>query len=65
MSNYRSDLIDIDVVLVHKTDKAWLIRDADGNDIWIAKSQAELDQSKPGKWVLTLPQWLAEQKELI
>ena len=55
-----SDLIDIEVVLKHETELAWLVDDGDVKPVWIPKSQAEFDGE-----TLTLPEWLALEKELI
>lgn len=53
--------IDISAELVHETDDAYLIEDAGGKRIWVPKSQVEYD----GKVTFTMPEWLAEKKELI
>lgn len=59
-------LTDIAVILKHETAKAWLVNDGT-RDVWIAKSQAELivDDVKGASHILTLPEWLAKEKELI
>ena len=59
----RSSLIDLTVILVHETEKAWLLDDG-SKKCWIAKSQGELEARGP-TWVLTLPEWLAQEKGLI
>jgi len=59
----RSTLIDCTVILVHETEKAWLLNDG-SKKCWIAKSQAELEPTGP-TWTLTLPEWLAKEKGLI
>ena len=56
----ESDLVDVEVILKHETESAWLVDDGDEDPVWIPKSQAEFD----GK-ILTLPEWLAMEKELI
>lgn len=65
MSNYKSDLCDIDVQLHHETELSWLVS-SDGereNAVWIPKKLAELEPE--GKhYVLTLPEWLATEKKL-
>lgn len=60
----RSDLVDISVTLVHETDKAWLLDLGDDEEVWIPKSQAELERNGRG-WTLTCPEWLAMDKGLI
>lgn len=65
----RSSLEDVTVDLVHETDKAWLVTDGtmrDGKrvEVWIPKSQAELERN--GKaWTLTAPEWLLTDKGLL
>lgn len=55
-----NDIVDIEVFLVRETDAAWLLDDGDEKPVWIAKSQAEFDGE-----ILSLPEWLAMEKELI
>lgn len=61
----RSNVIDIELEKRHETDKA--IQFSDGDKlVWLARSQIEVDPIKGGKlWVVTLPQWLAEEKGLV
>ena len=62
----KSDLIDVAVQLHHETEKAWLVSD-DGDKakaVWIPKSQAEIEP-KGSAHILTLPEWLANDKRLI
>lgn len=58
----RSNLIDCAVHLHHETERAMLVSDTgDKRDaVWIPKSQAELADG-----VLTIPEWLAIEKDLI
>ena len=57
----RSNLVDIDVVLVHSTDKAYLIKyDEDKEPVWVPKSLSEYANG-----VLTLPEPVAIEKGLI
>ena len=63
----KSDLIDITVCRHAETDKAVLVSD-DGdkaNAVWIPKSQCEIDEGQCGYITITLPEWLALEKELI
>ena len=55
------DQVDIEFDdVVHETEKAYLIS-VDGNEIWIPKSQIiEMDDS-----TMTIPEWLAEENDLI
>lgn len=50
--------------VVHETEKAVLFRTDSGKEVWLPKSQIEVDRS--GKHpVVTLPEDLAIEKELI
>lgn len=54
-------LADIEVVVKHQTEKAWLVYSTiTGKEAWVPKSVGELDGN-----TLTLPEILAEDKELI
>ena len=48
--------------LVHQTPDAWLILTADDEQVWLPKSQCELDED--GK-VVKVPEWLAIKKGLV
>jgi hypothetical protein len=65
--NGKSDLIDVDVQLHHRTDKAILVSD-DGdrdNAIWLPLSQIEVEEHQSGIITVTMPEWLAQDKGLI
>lgn len=64
----RNELVDIAGELVEpfQTEKAW--RFYDGNvTVWLPKSQVEWDASdrNPNSGTMTIPTWLATEKELI
>jgi len=79
MSYYDGEveIVDIeDLLLIHTTDKAYLVEDSEGDEFWIPKSQVidiTFGKSKndsagrPVKEIesLTIPEWLAEDKGLI
>jgi len=66
-----------DLVLVHSTDQAYLVRDDQGEEYWIPKSQVvsisfgeNIDLGNDGEILkeiieLEIPEWLAEDKGLI
>jgi len=58
----KSDLVDIAITLLHETPKAYLVDDGSGKKQWVPKSQCEYD---PDTQTLTLPEWLAVEKEFI
>jgi hypothetical protein len=64
----KSDLIDIDVQLLHETEKAVLVTDTvPEKAVWLPRSKIEIEQSAafPGIHTVTLPEWLATEKGLI
>lgn len=65
----RSDLIDISIIVIRETDRAWGIEDENkpGAVIWLPKSQCEISSIKKPSGVaeLTCPEWLAKEKGLI
>ncbi len=62
------------LILINSTAKAYLVRDEDGDDVWIPRSQVIgitfgkdiIVNGMPAKEILELelPQWLAEDKNL-
>lgn len=63
----KSDLIDLDVQVLHQTDKAAMVTlDVPDNGVWLPKSQIELNETGiAGIMTVTLPEWLALDKGLI
>lgn len=61
----KSELVDIEVTIHAETDLAILVSDDGdkGNAVWLPKSQIEIEKS--GKtYVVTMPEWLADDKGL-
>lgn len=59
-------LVDISCNMEHETPKAWLLDVGNDEPIWIPKSVGELAKSDDGKsYVLTLPEYIAQEKGLI
>tara|TARA_R110002167_G_scaffold42512_3_gene129106 strand:- start:2474 stop:2647 length:174 start_codon:yes stop_codon:yes gene_type:complete len=56
----KSELIDMEAILKHETESAWLLDTGDEKPVWIPKSMAEFDGE-----TLTLPEWIATEKGLI
>ncbi len=56
------DIIEIDVEVLHSTDKAWMLNDADNEEVWLPKSMCEYDDTDK---TMQLPEWLAFEKGLI
>lgn len=58
------DSIEIFVEVKHETELGILVSDG-LNQFWLPKSQIEIEYRKDGHAEITLPQWLAEEKEII
>lgn len=63
----RSDLVDVVVILVHQTEKAILVKDAEDSDpVWLPKSRIEVEPTKKANYVtVTMPEELAYEKGLV
>lgn len=62
----RSNLVDVEVIIVHQTDKAVLVKsDEEADGVWLPLSQCEVDGEPGSVGGVTLPDWLATEKELI
>lgn len=62
MASGRSDITDIACDLIHETEKAYKVRDGDGKEHWLPKSQCEYDTNDK---TFAMPTWLAKEKGLI
>lgn len=64
----KSDLVEINVDLLARTDRAVQVRDHNsGKTVWLPLSQIELtraDEDEEG-WVVDVPEWLLIEKELV
>ena len=59
------DYIEIAGTIEAETDKAILLNDG-AQKVWLPKSQVEdIDRQEKGVAIVTMPEWLACQKELI
>lgn len=62
----KSDLVDLSVIVRHTTDRAVLIDHGGKEPCWLPLSQVEIAPNADGKThTLTVPQWLAEEKEMV
>lgn len=65
MTVKNHDIIEVGVVLDHETEKAWLvISQTTGKRAWVPKSIGELTGEAPC-YELQIPEWFANDKELI
>lgn len=67
------DLIDLDAVYRWQTKAAWLLDFGNNNEVWIPKSQCEVDCSpnrhaylrRGDDVTVTMPEWLAIEKGIV
>lgn len=59
------DIIEISCQKKHETEKAILVVNLKNKDVWLPKSQIEIDSEAKGVIELQMPEWLAVEKELI
>jgi len=64
ISSVSMDYIEIDGVVKAVTEKAILFSDGT-REVWIPKSQLEDMEIKHGVAMITIPEWLAIEKELV
>lgn len=64
----RSNLVDVTLIKVRETDKAYGFKETEADEelVWIAKSLVEMEPTKKaGIFVVTMPEYIAHEKELI
>ena len=62
MSN--DELVDLPCILKHETKLAYLCDFGTGPALWVPKSQCEYHKEGKNE-IMTMPEWLAIEKELI
>jgi hypothetical protein len=62
MPSGRSDIVDIACVIIHETERAWLIDAGTGDHVWIPKSVGEWDETDH---TMAMPERWAQEKGLI
>jgi hypothetical protein len=68
MPKKGDEIVDVQVELLHETDKAYLVTIDGKTKVWVAKSVCELEHDADPKlhlWTLTLPAWMAEERGLV
>jgi len=62
----KSTIIDIAVIVHHRTERAVLVSDDGDREsaVWLPLSQVEIDDDGSNH-IITLPEWLAQEKGLI
>lgn len=63
----RDKLVDLEVELVLERELSYRVRGDRGQTVWIPKSECEFELSSGSQrhGILTLPTWLATEKELV
>lgn len=66
MTTGRSDLYEFTAIIVHETEKAYLLNHGKPDSTWVPKSGCEVEQNRDGKTVtVTMRQALAEDKGIV
>lgn len=60
----KRELVDIPCILRHQTDKAYLVDIGELVPVWLPKSMCEYHKEGKNE-IITVPEWLAIEKELI
>lgn len=60
----RNDLVDLDLNLITETKEAILVSDGK-REAWLPKMQVDYEPDGKGGVVVTLPTWMAVQKDLV
>jgi hypothetical protein len=60
------DVVDVECLRHAMTDRAILVSlDEDSPRVWVPLSQCEVETKGPRIVIISMPQWLAEEKELV
>jgi len=62
----KSDLVDLEMK-IHGESQAAVLASDDGEKtkaVWLPKSQIEIEPTQSGTYIVTMPAWLAEEKDL-
>lgn len=61
----KSDLVDIACIIKRETEAAICVDHGGREFAWLPKSQIEIERGKGGSDIVTMPQWLAEEKRIV
>jgi len=63
----KHDIMELTVLKKHETEKAILVQNLKQKDVWIPKSQIEIDSEDEETSMIDIqiPEWLAIDKELL
>ncbi len=63
------NMVDVEIKIHHETDKAYLVSTDVSEKVWIPKringEEYEVDESRGGFAIITVPEWWATEKELV
>lgn len=59
------DIIEVEVFAKRHTEKALMVENLKGEDVWLPRSQVDPSDDLMGDRTLQMPEWLAIDKELI
>lgn len=60
----RKELYDASFEFLRETEKAICVTEGDDVEIWLPKSQIEYERKADGSVEVTMPLWLAQEKEI-
>lgn len=60
----KRELVDLPCILRHETRRAYLLDFGEKEPVWLPKSQCEYHKEGRNE-IVTLPEWLAKEKDLI
>ena len=61
----KSNIFDITARMKRETEKAILVDDGGGKEVWLPKGQIEIEFNRNGTVTISAPTWLLEEKGLI
>ena len=65
MRQSNDNTVDLEVVIKHETDKAYLIDYGGDEEVWMPKSQVRAVEKKGRTATMTVTEWIADEKGLI
>lgn len=63
----KPDLVDLKLEVLSETPKAVRVINLKDDSVWLPKSEIEIEyaQRRPGPATITMPAWLARERELV
>lgn len=61
----KHDIVEVSCQKKHETERAILVLNLKEKNVWLPKSQVQIDDQKNGMIDLQMPEWLAVEAELV